>query len=115
MPVYIDLSSIKKRLKLDGRAQAFLTSTVAKHMKKYVPYSGDGDSRYHLNENVTLTPNTITYEMPYAHAQYVGFTTGPVTHYTTPGTGPYWDKRMLSQDKETIKKELVNYMTRGGY
>jgi len=110
MPVYIDLSKIKKNLKLDGKAQAFLTNTVAKHMDKYVPMD-----KGNLRTNVNLTLNTITYEMPYAHAQYVGFTTGPVTHYTTPGTGPYWDKRMLSQDKETIKKELVNYMTRGGY
>lgn len=112
MPVYIDLSKIKKNLKLDGRTQAFLTSTVAKHMQPYVPYSGDGDNRYHLNEEVTLTPNTITYEMPYAHAQYVGFTTGLVTHWTTPGTGPYWDKRMLSAEANEIKKELVDFMRR---
>lgn len=107
MPVYIDLSKIKKNLKLDGRAQAFLTSTVAKHMDKYVPMD-----RGNLRSEITLTPTTITYEMPYAHAQYVGFTTGPVVNYTTPGTGPYWDKRMLSAEANDIKKELIDFIRR---
>ena len=107
MPVYIDLSKIKKNLRLDGRAQAFLTQTVAKHMDKYVPMD-----KGNLRTNINLTLNTITYEMPYAHAQYVGFTKGPVTHYTTPGTGPYWDKRMLSAEANDIKKELVDFMRR---
>ena len=107
MPVYIDLYKIKKNLKLDGRAQAFLTNTVAKHMDKYVPMD-----KGNLRTNVNLTLNTITYEMPYAHAQYVGFTTGPVVNYTTPGTGPYWDKRMLSAEANDIKKELVDFMRR---
>ena len=108
MPVHIDLSAIKGKLKLNGEAQAFLTQTVRKHMDKYVPMD-KGD----LRTNISLTPNTITYEMPYAHAQYVGFTTGFVRHYTTPGTGSYWDRRMLTAESNEIKKELVNYMTRG--
>lgn len=107
MPVYIDLSKIKKNLKLDGRAQAFLISTVAKHMDKYVPMD-----RGNLRSEITLTPTTITYEMPYAHAQYVGFTTGPVVNYTTPGTGPYWEKRMLSAEANDIKKELIDFIRR---
>lgn len=110
MPVYIDTNEIRGKLKLNGEAQAFLTATIAKHMTKYVPYSGDGDSRYHLNEEVTLTPTTITYEMPYAHPQYVGFTTGPVRRYTTPGTGHHWDRRMLNVETDIIKKELTDYI-----
>ena len=107
MPIHIDLTEIKGKLKLDGRAQAFLTQTIAKHMDKYVPMDmGD------LRANVSLTPNTITYEMPYAHAQYVGFTKGPVVNYTTPGTGPYWDRRMLSAEANDIKKELADFIRR---
>lgn len=103
--IKIDLTDITKLLKLDGKAQTFLTNTVAKHMDKYIPMD-----KGNLRTNVSLTQNTITYESPYAHAQYVGFTTGPVVKYTTPGTGPYWDKRMLSDDKITIQQELTNYM-----
>ena len=107
MPIYIDTNEIKGKLKLDGRAQAFLTKTIAKHRDKYVPMDmGD------LRTNVSLTPNTITYEMPYAHAQYVGFTKGPVVNYTTPGTGPYWDRRMLSAEANDIKKELADFIRR---
>lgn len=108
MPIHIDLTEIKGKLKLDGRAQAFLTSTVAKHMDKYVPMDIMGN----LRTNVSLTQNTITYESPYAHAQYVGFTKGPVVNYTTPGTGPYWDKRMLSAEANDIKRELADFIRR---
>ena len=108
MPIFIDTKAIKGRLKLNGEAQAFLTQTIAKHMDKYVPYKYGN-----LRLQKTLTPNTITYEMPYAHAQYVGFTTGPVLHYTTPGTGHHWDRRMLNVETEQIKKELVNFINRG--
>ena len=110
MPIFIDTKAIKGRLKLNGEAQAFLTATIAKHMDKYVPMD-KGD----LRDEITLTPNTITYEMPYAHAQYVGFTRGPVNpeNYTTPGTGHHWDRRMLNVETEQIKKELVNFINRG--
>ena len=110
MPIYIDLSSIKKKYKLDGRATAYLTSLVQKHMDKQIPMRTGN-----LRNQHTKTINTLTYEMPYAHAQYIGYTKGQVVHYTTPGTGPYWDKRMLNADKHKIEKELANYMTRGGY
>ena len=30
----------------------------------------------------------------------------PVRNYTTPGTGPYWDKRMVSVDMPDIVKRI---------
>ena len=39
-----------------------------------------------LRDTTTMGADYITYEQPYAHAQYVGYTTGPVANYTTPGT-----------------------------
>jgi hypothetical protein len=102
-------SVIKARLGLEpnGRVQQFFTNTCYKHMDKYVPQD-TGD----LRTIVDLTSNTITYEMPYAHAQYVGFTKGPVQNYTTPGTGPYWDKRMVSAEMQDIVKEVQDYIGR---
>lgn len=115
MPVKIQPTSvIKVRLGLEpnGRVQAFLTASCYKHMNKYVPYSGD-TGRIHLRENVDIQPDSITYESPYAHAQYVGFTKGPVRNYTTPGTGPYWDKRMISAEIDDVVKEVQDYINRG--
>ena len=49
-------------------------------MDKYVPRDTGM-----LRDNITKTTNSITYESPYAHAQYVGIVHGsPVKNYTTP-------------------------------
>ena len=108
-------SVIKVRLGIQqgGPVHAFLTDACYRYMDKYVPYSGD-TGRLHLKENVSITTDTITYEMPYAHAQYVGYTKGPVVNYTTPGTGPYWDKRMWSAEGQDVIQEVQDYINRGG-
>ena len=65
--------------------QSFFTERCEYHMRKYVPYSGDGSNDYHLRESTYKTTNSITYESPYAHAQYIGEVHGsPVRNYTTP-------------------------------
>lgn len=80
-----------------GPAQQFFTNECVKKMDKYIP-KRDGNLR--LIKDIQI--DRVTYESPYAHAQYVGYTKGPVEHYTTPGTGPYWDKRMWSANKQSI-------------
>ncbi len=113
MSVYIDsLEKIKRKLKIDenGPAQAFLTETCYKAMDKYVPMD-NGD----LRTNVTLTTNSITYESPYASYQYYGIRedgTHKVKNYTTPGTGTYWDKRMISTDIDKVVKQVQDYVRR---
>ncbi len=104
------VSIIKAELGINvgGKVQKFFTETCYKHMDKYVPKDVGN-----LRDNVTRTTNTITYEEPYAHAQYVGFTKGPVRNYTEPGTGPYWDKRMWSAEGSTIVKEVQRKIKRG--
>lgn len=75
------ISEIKMNLGIEpnGRVQKFFTNTCYKHMDKYVPK----DTGI-LRENVVLQSDSITYQSPYAHAQYVGYTKGPVKNYTTP-------------------------------
>ena len=139
MPVRINsLNKIKKRLKIDdnGPAQAFLTETCYKHMDKYVPYR-DGN----LRTIVDINNHSITYESPYAHYQYKGkkyvmdngksayyspdygfwskkgekkHDSGEKLIYHTPGTGPRWDKRMLSAEKKDVIKEVKNFIKNGG-
>lgn len=117
MPVFLKPTSViiaDLGIQNKGSTHAFLTNTCRNHMDKYVPYSGD-TGHIHLRENVTETPDLVIYKMPYAHAQYVGYTTGPVVNYTTPGTGPYWDKLMWSAEKNEVIKEVQNYInTHGG-
>ena len=108
MPVKLKpTSEIKARLGVEpnGRVQKFFTNTCYKHMDKYVPMD-EGN----LRTNVDIQIDSITYESPYAHAQYVGYTKGPVRNYTTPGTGPYWDKRMKSAEMQEVVKEVQDYI-----
>lgn len=75
------ISIIKGRLGIDanGKTHAFFTDTCARYMDKYVPMENGN-----LRGNIDKGTNYITYESDYAHAQYVGFTKGPVVNYTTP-------------------------------
>lgn len=106
-------SKIIARLGLEpnGKVQKFFTNTCYKHMDKYVPMD-KGD----LRTIVDLTnPTQIVYEMPYARYQYYGVRedrTHKVQNYTTPGTGPYWDKRMVSAEMQDVVKEVQDYIRR---
>ena len=101
------ISQIKADLGIDvnGKVQSYFTDTCAKHMDKYIPKDTGA-----LRTIIDKGDNYITYESEYAHAQYVGFTKGPVRNYTTPGTGPYWDKRMVSAEMDTIINEVQRYV-----
>lgn len=111
MPVKMQpTSEIKARLGIEpnGRVQKFFTNTCYKHMDKYVPMD-EGN----LRSNVSINNDSITYESPYARYQYYGIRedgTHEVKNYTTPGTGPYWDKRMVSAEMEDIVREVQNYI-----
>lgn len=107
-------SVIKARLGIEpnGRVQKFFTETCYKHMDKYVPMS-NLESAGDLRTIVDIQADHITYQSPYAHAQYVGYTKGPVVNYTTPGTGPYWDQRMVSAEMQDVVQEVQDYIDGG--
>lgn len=102
------ISTIKANLGIEpnGRVQKFFTDTCAKHMDKYIP-KDTGNLRGIIDKGADY----ITYESNYAHYQYVN--QFPTDHYTTPGTGPYWDKRMWSAEKDTVIEEVQRYVNRG--
>ena len=107
------ISEIKADLGIEpnGKVQKYFTERCYQHMDKYVPMA----DTHQLRENVTVNSNSITYNMPYAHAQYVGIVHGsPVKNYRTPGTGPYWDKRMVSAEIQDVVKECQAFINRGG-
>ncbi len=106
------ISVIKAYLGIEpnGKVQKFFTNTCYRYMDKYVPMDTGN-----LRRNVSITSDTITYESPYAHAQYIGEVNGgQVKNYTTPGTGPYWDERMKSVEMQDVVKEVQNYVNKGG-
>lgn len=103
-------SQIKARLGIqpNGRVQKFFTNTCYKHMDKYVPMR-EGN----LRTIVDVNSDNIVYESPYARYQYYGMRNDGsrvVTKYTTPGTGPYWDKRMVSAEMQDVVKEVQDYI-----
>ena len=90
--------------------QRFFTDTCYKHMDKHVPLAETGNLRGVVDKGIDY----ITYESPYAHAQYIGEVHGsPVRNYTTPGTGSYWDKKMVSAEMNDVIKEVQEYVNRG--
>ena len=113
MPVKMQPTSVIKvnlGIEPNGKVQKFFTNTCYRYMDKYIPKDNGL-----LREIVTLTSNSITYEQEYAHAQYIGEVNGgKVVNYTTPGTGPYWDKRMVSAEMQDIVKEVQDFIDKGG-
>lgn len=104
------VSQIKARLGIEpnGRVQKFFTNACYKHMDKYVP-KRDGN----LRTIVDIQADSITYEQEYAKYQYKGMRedgSRPVRNYTTPGTGTYWDRRMVSAEMQDVVKEVQDYI-----
>ena len=90
-----------------GRVHKFFTNECYKAMDKYVPMD-TGDLRSVVS--MSLDGRYITYEMPYATYQYYGSQNGKKWNYTTPGTGPYWDKVMWTAEGQDIVKRVQKYM-----
>ena len=77
------ISEIKADLGIEpnGKVQKYFTERCYQHMDKYVPMA----DTHQLRENVVKGTDYIKYNVPYAHAQYVGIVHGsPVRNYTTP-------------------------------
>lgn len=89
----------------NGSTHLFFSNSCFKRMQKYVPFK-----KGTLSTTATVRPTSVTYESDYAIYQYKGYTKGPVKKYNKPGTGPYWDKKMVANEKNQLTKEVENYM-----
>ena len=81
----------------NGDTQLFLANTCFRRMQKYVPFQTGA-----LSTTATVKPGSVTYEQPYAHKQYT-------TNKGKGIRGKYWDKKMVSAEKEVIAKEVEEY------
>lgn len=116
MPVKLKPTSvIKAELGIDpnGRIQRFFQEACYKAMYDFIP-KDNGD----LRDVVDMSdPKYIVFEMPYAEYQYYGIRkdgTRKVQNYTTPGTGPYWDKTMWTAKGQEIIRQVQEEINRGG-
>ena len=118
-----------------GEIYTFFTKSCATHMDKYVPMQRGDLAKYSLIENNTA----IEYGMPYAHYQYRGKVMGPnipikvdgvivkwfskkpkyytgadIVHKTTyhKKAGPFWDIRMVVNEKEELVAEVQREVNR---
>lgn len=81
----------------NGDTQLFLANTCFRRMQKYVPFDTGT-----LSTHATVRHRSVTYEEQYAHKQYT-------TNKGKGIRGKYWDKRMVSAEKELIVKEVEAY------
>lgn len=132
-------STIKARLGIQngGTAHKFFTNNCYKYMGPFVP----GGVKSHINQNVFIQIDSITYLSPGSHYLYTGkkyvdpkykkgafysadygywsrpgitkIPTNEDLKYHTPGTGAYWDKRMWSSKGKEVIKEVQAYVDRG--
>lgn len=101
----------KLGIQANGPIQKYFTNTCARHMDKYVPMDEGVLRQYKIVDTY------IIYETPYAKYQYYGMRkdgSHVVSHYTTPGTGPYWDERMKSSEMKDIENEMQAYILHVG-
>ena len=111
MPIVMKpTEEIKARLGINknGEVQNFFTNSCVKRMAKYIPYDNGV-----LRTAKYIGSDYVIYTSPYARYQYYGIRqdgTHKVKHYTTPGTGTKWDRRMWSAEGDTVMKELQNYV-----
>ena len=110
----------------DDNVRRHINEIILDEVTPYVPLGGNNfeqemvDPDPHpgqLREWVSITPNEIEWLAPYARYQYYGVRedgTHVVMNYTTPGTGPKWDKRMWSAEKDEVLEEVQDFIKRGG-
>ena len=131
--VKVKINSTNKILKdhgldQDGRAVKFLRDDADRLMNPYIPMDNGM-----LRRNKTYPSNhEIKYISSYSKVQYYGklmltkngsswakkgekkVVTNRNLKYHTSGTGPKWDKLMMQRNKNTLIKDLENYIKTGG-
>ena len=88
----------KFNMQKGGSAQLFLANECFRRMDKYVPK----DTGL-LKGTVTVKPGSVTYEQEYAHRQYT-------TNKGKGLRGKYWDKKMISAEKQLLVRDVQKYV-----
>ena len=116
---YVELSSLnklEKQLHIDpeGIVQTIFTHSCRLHCDEFTPYDTGA-----LADNVSETPSSFTYEVPYASYQYYGERqdgSHKIVHRTLdkhPLATSYWDKHMVTAKGNEVVEDVRRYMRRG--
>lgn len=92
-----------------GDAHNAFADECMRRMDKYVPK----DSGTLRDEAYVDGECNIVYNQAYASYQYYGQRkdgSRPVKNYSEPGTGPYWDKEMISAEGEELVQFMKDYI-----
>lgn len=82
----------------NGKANLYMSNRCFIRMQKYVPFDTGA-----LSTTATVRPTSVTYEVPYAHRQYVSNKGKGIR-------GKYWDRKMWSAEGNVLTKEVENYI-----
>lgn len=107
--VNIDLKGVKKKFGAENvnRGRYALANQALADMNKFVPKD---QTPLRLTGNVSGDGKEVTWNTPYAKAQFygrVGKGGYPVINYTTPGTGPRWDEKAKGIHMKAWKNAFV--------
>ena len=98
----LDNNKILKQygIQKNGNTRLFASNRAFLRMQKYVPYDTGA-----LSLTATVKPGSVTYEVPYAHRQYVNNKGKGIR-------GKYWDRKMWSAEGNILTREVETYMKR---
>lgn len=82
----------------NGDTRLYASNRCFIRMQKYVPFDTGA-----LSTTVTVKPESVTYEQPYAHRQYT-------TNKGNGIRGKYWDRKMWSAEGTALTREVERYM-----
>lgn len=109
-----------------GRVQQFWTTSVSRHLAPYLPFANANSVGMALTRGTNYKTGLIEVVLPYARYLYYGkVMIGPApkkvtnkdlqyTRQARPMAGPYWERRMLSENKKTLMKELYKFVGKSG-
>jgi len=120
-----------------GKVHKYFTEVCKYEMIPYIP---EGDTHLLRSNGKIEGADTIYYDLPYAHYQYMGelyvmpnngkgayysddygywsepgvskVPSGKDLNYHTPGTGAFWDQRMWTSRGEQVIKQVQDYIDR---
>lgn len=99
----VDRILLKRNLNKNGKGLRFFTHEVRRLSDPYVPFlSGK------LSDEVTESPGSITYNMPYARRQYYE-NSGKYRRKGHPFAGSHWTERMWADRGKEIVKSTAAY------
>lgn len=96
----IDKNKIIKQygIQKNGNTRMYASNRAFLRMQKYVPFDTGA-----LSLTATVKPGSVTYEVPYAHRQYVENKGKGIR-------GKYWDQKMWSAEGHILTQEVEAYM-----